>query len=62
MRIARTKKERLQQQIDLLDCHADETITIEEQNIQELEKAEATETITFKDPSEGLALELSPST
>jgi hypothetical protein len=62
MRVARAKEEQLQQQINLLDCRADKAIAVEEQNIQNLERQEASETITFDGPSEGLALELSPST
>jgi hypothetical protein len=35
---------------------------VKERNIQELEQEEGAETITFDGPSEGLALQLSPST
>jgi hypothetical protein len=62
MRVARAKEECLQQQMDLLDCWADKAIAVEERQIQELEEAEALETIAFDSPSEGLALQLSPST
>jgi hypothetical protein len=62
MRVARAKEERLRQQMDLLDRRADEAIAVEERQIQELEEAEASETMTFDGPSEGLALQLSPST
>jgi hypothetical protein len=33
MRVARAKEERLQQQIDLLDCRANKAIVVEEGNI-----------------------------
>jgi hypothetical protein len=62
MRVARVKKERLRQQIDLLNRRADKAIAVEEGNIQELEQQEASETIAFDGPSESLALQLSPST
>jgi hypothetical protein len=62
MRITRAKEERLRQQMNLLNYRTDEAITIEKQNIQELEEAETAETITFEGPSKGLALKLSPST
>jgi hypothetical protein len=62
MRVARAKEERLRQQMDLLDRRADEAIAVEERNIQELEQEEGAETMTFDGPSEGLSLQLSPST
>jgi hypothetical protein len=62
MRVARVKEERLRQQMDLLDRRADEAIAVEEGNIRELEQQEASETMAFDGPSEGLALQLSPST
>jgi predicted nuclease with TOPRIM domain len=62
MRVARAKEERLRQQMDLLDRRADEVIAVKERQIQELEEAEALETITFDSLSKGLALQLSPST
>jgi hypothetical protein len=33
MQVTRVKEERLQQQIDLLDRHANKAITVEERNI-----------------------------
>jgi hypothetical protein len=48
--------------MDLLDRRADEAIAVEEGNIQELEQQEASETMAFDSPSEGLSLQLSPST
>jgi hypothetical protein len=33
MQVARVKEERLRQQMDLLDCRADEVIAVEEGNI-----------------------------
>jgi hypothetical protein len=62
MRVARAKEERLRQQMDLLDRRADEAIAVEERNIQDLEQQEASETMAFDGPSEGLALQMSPST
>jgi hypothetical protein len=62
MRVARAKEERLRQQMDLLDRRADEAIAVEEGNIRELEQQEASETMAFDGPSEGLSLQLSPST
>jgi hypothetical protein len=62
MRVTRAKEKRLQQQIDLLDHRADKAITVEERNIQDLEQQEASETMAFNSPSEGLALQMSPST
>jgi hypothetical protein len=62
MRVTRAKEERLRQQIDLLDHRADKAIAVEEGNIRELEQQEASETIAFNSPSEGLSLQLSPST
>ena len=61
LRVARAREERLRQQMDLLDRRAEEAIAVEERSIEEQERAEA-ETITFDGPSEGLALNLSPST
>jgi cell division protein FtsB len=60
LQVARAREERLRQQIDLLDCRAKEAIAIKERSIaeQELDKG----TITFNSPSEGLALNLLPST
>lgn len=62
MRVARAREERLRTQMDLLDRRADEAIAVEERNIQELEEAESSEVIDLSGPSEGLALQLSPST
>jgi hypothetical protein len=62
IRVARAKEERLRQQIDLLNRRADKAIAVEEGNIQELEQQEALETIAFDSPSEGLSLQLLPST
>ena len=61
MQVARACKERLRQQIDLLNCCAEEAIAVEEQGILDQEKEES-ETILFNGPSEGLALNLSPGT
>lgn len=60
LRVARAREERLRQQMDLLDRRADEAIAVEERGLAEQELDE--ETITFNGPSEGLALNLSPST
>ena len=60
LRTARAQKEQLRQQIDLLDCCAEEAIAVEEQSIVEQELYKGT--IMFNSSSEGLALNLSPST
>lgn len=60
LRVARAREERLRQQMDLLDRRAEEAISVEEQNIAELEAEEAGEVMEFPDPSPGLVL--SPST
>jgi hypothetical protein len=59
LQVARARKERLRQQMDLLDRRAEEAIAVKERSIaeQELDKG----TITFNSPSEGLVLNLSPS-
>jgi multidrug efflux pump subunit AcrA (membrane-fusion protein) len=62
LRAARAREERLRQQIDLLNRRAAEAIVVEERGIEEQEREEAGETILFEGPSEGLALNLSPST
>jgi hypothetical protein len=63
MRVARAREERLRQQMDLLDRRADEAIAVEEREIAELEAAEQAGTLSLEGvPSEGLALQLSPST
>ena len=61
LQVTRTYKERLRQQIDLLNCYAEEAIIVEEQGILDQEKEES-KTILFNGPSEGLALNLLPST
>ena len=60
LRVARAREERLRQQMDLLDRRAEEAIAVEERSIVEQELDEGT--MTFDGPSEGLALNLSPST
>jgi hypothetical protein len=60
LRVARAREERLRQQMDLLDRRAEEAIAVEERSIAEQELDEGT--ITFGNSSEGLALNLSPST
>jgi hypothetical protein len=63
MRVARAREERLRQQMDLLDRRADEAIAVEEQSIRELEQLEQSEEFDLEGvPSEGLSLQLSPST
>jgi hypothetical protein len=54
MRVAQAKEERLRRQIDLLDRRADKAIAVEERNIQELEREEELDAMTFDGPSEGL--------
>ena len=61
MRIARTCKERLRKQIDLLDTRAETAVAVEQQNIKELERKENSETIEFP-KSKGTSLYLSAST
>ena len=58
LQIARAREEQLRQQIDLLDCRAEEAISIEERSIAEQELSKGT--ITFNSLSEGITL--SPST
>lgn len=60
LRTARAREERLRRQMDLLDRRAEEAIAVEERSIVEQELDEGT--ITFDGSSEGLALNLSPST
>jgi hypothetical protein len=60
LRVARNREERLRQQMDLLDRRAEEAISVEERGIVEQEEGE--HTIVFPEPSEGLALHLSPRT
>jgi hypothetical protein len=60
--VARAWEEWLWQQIDLLDCCAEEVIAVKEQLIEELERSKANETILFEGLSKGLALNLSPNT
>lgn len=60
LRVARAKEERLRRQMDLLDSRAEEAIAVEERGILEQEVEE--QTILFDGPSEGLALNLSPTT
>lgn len=57
-RTAFAREMRLRQQMDLLDSRAAEAISVEENNIRELEG----EVIELSGPSEGLALNLSPHT
>jgi ribosome assembly protein YihI (activator of Der GTPase) len=54
LQVARAREERLQQQIDLLDCRAKEAISVEEQSIVEQELDEGT--ITFNGLSKGITL------
>lgn len=61
LRVAQAREERLRRQMDLLDRRAEEAIAVEEKSIEDQEKLEA-ETLSFDDPPEGLALNLSPST
>jgi hypothetical protein len=48
--------------MDLTDCRAAEAITVESQTLEELDAQEGQETLPLDMPSEGLALQLSPST
>ena len=54
MRVARARKEQLRQQMDLLDCRAEEAISVEEQSIAEQELDEGT--MAFDGPLEGIVL------
>lgn len=60
LRVQRAREERLRLQMDLLDKRAEEAIAVEEREISELEQKESV--MEFTEPSEGLALNLSPST
>ena len=51
----------LQQQIDLTDRRAIEAIAVESRALKELDAQEGQETLPLDTPSEGLALQLSPS-
>lgn len=62
LRVQRAREERLRLQMDLLDRRAEDAIAVESREIEELEQEEAGQTIEFVGPSEGLALNLSPST
>jgi galactokinase len=63
LRVARSREERLRQQMDLIDRRADDAIAVEAREIEELERAEETETMTFGEvPENGFNLHLSPST
>jgi hypothetical protein len=62
LRVQRAREERLRLQMDLLDRRAEDAIAVESREIEELERAEAGETIEFSGAAEGLALNLSPST
>lgn len=62
LRVQRAREERLRLQIDLLDRRAEDAIAVESREIEELKREEAGQTIEFARPSEGLALNLSPST
>jgi hypothetical protein len=62
LRTQRAREERLRLQMDLLDRRAEDAIAVESREIEELEREEAGETMEFSGVSEGLALNLSPST
>jgi hypothetical protein len=62
LRVARAREERLRLQMDLIDRRAEDAIAAESHSIEEQELADAGETILFEGPSEGLALNMSPST
>ena len=61
LKIARAREERLRQQIDLIDRRAEEAIAVEERSIEEQEAEEAVELLP-EVQTEGLALNLSPTT
>jgi galactokinase len=63
LRVARSREERLRQQMDLIDRRADEAIAVESREIEELEQAEQSELLTFGEvPENGFNLHLSPHT
>ena len=62
LRTARAREERLRQQMDLTDRRAAEAIAVESRALEELDAREGQETLPLDTPSEGLALQLSPST
>lgn len=65
LKIARAREERLRQQMDLVDCQAEEAIAVEERSIEEQEAAEAAENLELLPNdivTKGLSLNLSPGT
>jgi DNA-binding XRE family transcriptional regulator len=62
LRTARAREERLRQQMDLTDQRAAEAIAVESRALEELESEEGQETLVPDTSTEGLALQLSPST
>jgi uncharacterized protein YdcH (DUF465 family) len=62
LKVARARKERLRQQMDLVDCRAEEAIAVEERSIEEQEAAERAELLPNNVITEGLSLNLSPGT
>lgn len=62
LRTARAREERLRQQMDLTDQRAAEAIAVESRALEELDAVEAQETLVPDTSTEGLALQLSPST
>jgi hypothetical protein len=59
LKIARAREERLRQQMDLVDRRAEEAIAVEERGIAEQEAAEA---VLPEVATDGMSLNLSPST
>jgi siderophore synthetase component len=61
LQVAQAQEERLRTQMDLLDRRAEEAIAVEEQSIEEQERAEVGY-LDLEGPSEGPGVLLSPST
>ena len=62
LRTARAREERLRKQMDLTDQRAADAIAVESRALEELEAEKGQETLVPDTSTEGLALQLSPST
>ena len=63
LHVTRLKEEQLRKQIDLINCYANNAIAMEAQEIKEIEQAEGSRILTFRDvPKDSFNLHLSPST
>jgi hypothetical protein len=57
LRVARAYKKKLQMQIDLLDCYAENAIAVKEQKIKKLEATKTLEPVVEEPNSSSLTLE-----